>query len=897
VLAEGDEKDLVRVQASATDDTSQPVSATSNTLGAVKDVAPTLTTPTISGTAQQGQTLTATAATGTTDDGGVGVGGNSVLGYQWQRSSDGSNWSNITVNGTSSTYTLVAADVNDFVRVEESFTDDTGQNVTAESAASNKVLTSQAPTGFTFTADTATLAALAGSAKTSLTASTQSGSFTETGGIAGDNYSWSITSITTTGTTNAFTIAGSGVNAQGTLSTGSSGASGANGTTLYDMVVKVTDNSNSTSFSSHFEVIVGNLANNAPSISVGSVDGNTTTPTVFYALGGKVETVNASTLSTNVWFYGNNQGNTYTGGSGVNRYLFDAVGESPQGNNAQVTITNFHASASNDIIDLTALGGGTTGVTAFQSTQLTSGSGAGSTLNANSIGWIQSGGNTIVYVNNTSTSGVAQNSAAMKIILSGTLTLTNSNFSYSGHVLPAGISESPINLGLSNPGGDPGQVITLTVSGLPSGWTLSEGTNNGDGSWTVQTSDPSSLYVTTAAGFAGAMVLNVSERWTNADGSAGSASVRDNVEAYPASPIFAVSGDDTLTGGTGGNNEFVFAQPIGNDTIYNFTTGNTIDLIGFGLSGFGALAIADDASGNAVVTLGAGETITLKGVDASALSAANFLFDQEPVSVNSGTMSVGDGAILPLGGTVQNTGVIAINSTGDESDLEIQVRGVTLTGGGQVTLSDNSQNVVFGGDASAVLDNFDNTISGAGQLGQGQLTLHNEGTIAATRTNALVIDTGANAVVNTGTLQASGAGGLVVDSAVTGAGKAQIAGSSSIEFAAASATAVSFDAGASGMLKLDQSATFGGTIAGFTLGDAIDLADLVDGAGATLGYGANSDNTGGTLTIGDAAGTHTVSLALLGQYAAADFVAGGDGHGGTLVTHVDPNQPIIVAHA
>ena len=40
-----------------------------------------------------------------------------------------------------------------------------------------------------------------------------------------------------------------------------------------------------------------------------------------------------------------------------------------------------------------------------------------------------------------------------------------------------------------------------------------------------------------------------------------------------------------------------------------------------------------------------------------------------------------------------------------------------------------------------------------------------------------------------------------------------------------------------------------------------------------------------------------LSLALLGQYAAADFVAGSDGHGGTLVTHVDPNQPIIVAHS
>src|SRR6266550_7269323 len=101
-------------------------------------------------------------------------------------------------------------------------------------------------------------------------------------------------------------------------------------------------------------------------------------------------------------------------------------------------------------------------------------------------------------------------------------------------------------------------------------------------------------------------------------------------------------------------------------------------------------------------------------------------------------MTVGDGAILPVGGTILNTGTIALNSTGDETDLEILVRGASLTGGGQVILSDNSQNVVFGGDASAVLDNVDNTISGAGQLGGGALTLKNEGTIAATGSNALV---------------------------------------------------------------------------------------------------------------------------------------------------------------
>src|SRR5439155_17092802 len=133
----------------------------------------------------------------------------------------------------------------------------------------------------------------------------------------------------------------------------------------------------------------------------------------------------------------------------------------------------------------------------------------------------------------------------------------------------------------------------------------------------------------------------------------------------------------------------------------------------------------------------------------------------------------------------------------------------------------------------------------------------------------------------------------VVESALQGGGKAEISGSSSIEFAAASDAAVSFDIGATGTLKLDNSGSFTGTVAGFALGDAIDLRDIVAGSNETLGYAVNATGSGGTLTVSD--GTHTASLALLGQYAAADFVSASDGQGGTLVTHFDPNHPVIAA--
>ena len=135
---------------------------------------------------------------------------------------------------------------------------------------------------------------------------------------------------------------------------------------------------------------------------------------------------------------------------------------------------------------------------------------------------------------------------------------------------PAGVAGSPINLALANPPAANGKSVAITVTGVPSDWQLNEGINLGNGTWTIQTDDLSTLTAMTAATYAGAMALGVTETWINADGSAGIASVTDNVEAYaPGAPIFAWSGADTLTG-AGGNDLFVFAQPIGNDTIYNF---------------------------------------------------------------------------------------------------------------------------------------------------------------------------------------------------------------------------------------------------------------------------------------------------------------------------------------
>ncbi|MHB9363562.1 Ig-like domain-containing protein [Mesorhizobium sp. W067] len=471
------------------------------------------------------------------------------------------------------------------------------------------------------------------------------------------------------------------------------------------------------------------------------------------------------------------------------------------------------------------------------------------------------------------------------------------------HAAPAGTSGEPINLALTDPSHE-GALITVTVKDVPSGWTIDGATHNANGSWTVQTNDLHGLTVTTPADFAGAVVLDVSMNWTNADGTTGNMSIADNVEAYaPGSPIFAWSGDDVLTGSSG-NDLFVFSQPIGNDTVHSFdAAADQIDLIGYsGVQSFADIQahMADDANGNAVITLGDGQSILLDGVHSSALTDGNFVFDQTPVVNNAGTMTIGDGALLPLSGIINNSGLISLDSAGGDTLLQVIQHGVTLQGGGHILLSDSAANVISGTAADVTLVNVDNTISGAGQLGGGMLSLDNRGTIIATGSNALVIDTGGSVVVNSGTLEATGSGGLTItgglansgmlwanggnidiNGQVTGDGDATIGNLSKLEFGAASSTDVTFAADAAGTLQLDDSFDFSGSIAGITNDDKVNLEDILFGTGTSAAYQADLDGTGGTLTVSD--GTHNATLHLLGVYDAHSFTLADDGTGRTVV--------------
>ncbi len=376
---------------------------------------------------------------------------------------------------------------------------------------------------------------------------------------------------------------------------------------------------------------------------------------------------------------------------------------------------------------------------------------------------------------------------------------------------------------------------------------------------------------------------------------AGFATIADNVEAYaPGSPIFAWSGDDTLTGASG-HDEFVFAQPIGTDAIYNFNAAtDKIDLVGFAnLANFSELQsqIAADSSGDAVITAGVGETITLHGVNPESLTAADFVFNQTPVIENAGTMTVSDGATLPLDGTIDNTGAIALNGSGDPTELQIVGAGLTLEGAGQIILSDSTSNEIVGTTTTTTLTNVDNTISGVGQIGSGDgnLTLVNEiqGTIEANVAGGiLTIDTG-HGITNDGILEATNGGVLQIDDPVNGSGSAIIDGGT-VALNAQANINVTFDNGtgtpAYGELVLGDASHFSGQISGFS-GTAPDTghSDTIDLTGINYNSPTFSEvynASTGLLTVSD--GSDVANITLDNFDGTLSFASNGDG--GTLIT-------------
>ncbi len=128
-----------------------------------------------------------------------------------------------------------------------------------------------------------------------------------------------------------------------------------------------------------------------------------------------------------------------------------------------------------------------------------------------------------------------------------------------------------------------------------------------------------------------------------------------------------------------------------------------------------------------------------------------------PASLDA-DVQVNNGVTLTLVGSIHNIGTIDVNASTASTGLSINDGDVTLTGGGTIILSDDVDNRVTGNNAANRLINEDNTIEGAGNIGNNSIGLLNRSLIDANATATLTVDPSSTGVVNAGTIRATGGG-------------------------------------------------------------------------------------------------------------------------------------------
>ena len=276
-------------------------------------------------------------------------------------------------------------------------------------------------------------------------------------------------------------------------------------------------------------------------------------------------------------------------------------------------------------------------------------------------------------------------------------------------------------------------------------------------------------------------------------------------------------------------------------------TGGTIEA----LNGSTVIMGAGTYTGGTLTTAGTGAFHVLGGGANPFLNGVT----------NAGTYQILSAGSATLEGTINNTGTIQLLSQGGETDLFVN-GSVTLAGSGTVMLVDSSNpnNLVAGFAAGSQLTNK-STMEGAGTIGNGILTVVNQGTINANVaahplafadagfTNSGLVEVTNGATLNISSQTFNNQGTLQVDagSTINAASYTQTTGTTLVNGTLSSNSALNIQGGVIGGIgTVAANVTNGGT--------------TVPGAGANTGIFTitGNDTQGGTSAVNIRIGGRTV---------------------------------------
>jgi Ca2+-binding RTX toxin-like protein len=276
-----------------------------------------------------------------------------------------------------------------------------------------------------------------------------------------------------------------------------------------------------------------------------------------------------------------------------------------------------------------------------------------------------------------------------------------------------GVEDSPVALAISARlvDRDGSESLSIRISGVPSGATLSAGIDNGDGSWTLTQGQLAGLTLSLPANeFASFDLLVVATATEGGTASPQAASttatlavsIPDSFDSYTGT-----AGNDTMPGTRGSD---WFAGLAGDDTVQGsdgvdtFDGGAGSDMLDLSYAP-GAITATLDAAGTVTLSISTGDTDILVGVEAIAGGAgADLLVGDAGANTLSGGAG-GDDTLSGLGGN----DVLAGGTGRDLADYAYAATGLSATLGvlGTATVT------VGAGDTDTLVD-IEDLVGGSG---------------------------------------------------------------------------------------------------------------------------------------------------------------------------------------